>query len=253
MGLKPRDRQARIADLIGLEGRVSVDELSERFAVSSETIRRDLGQLAERGAVQKVHGGAKRVRLHAEGTLKERMAEGAEAKRSIARKLADMLEPGDTLFMDTGSTTQFCAEALAQVGTLTVITNSVSIAQIVADNDTGSAVYLLGGRFAAGNGETAGPLVLAQLAGFQADRAVLTVAAIDEDAGVMDADFDEAQIAREMIGRARQTVVVADASKFARRAAFRVCALDEIDILITDQPPEPHIVMAIERAGVDLR
>ena len=251
--MKPRDRQARIAELIGLEGQVTVDELAARFAVSTETIRRDLGHLAEQGVVQKVHGGAKRPRLHAEGTFQERMTEDAGAKHTIARKLAQLLEPGDTIFMDTGSTTLICAEAVAEIGRLTVITNSVGIAQTVATAKSGNSVYLVGGQFGADNGETYGPLALEQIGSFQADHAVLTVAGIDAKVGVMDSNFDEARVARGMIDRARQLLVVAHGKKFDRMAAFRVCDLDEIDILISDEAPGPELRAALSGAGVELR
>ncbi len=251
--MKPRDRRADIAEIIGQQGQVSVDELAARFTVSAETIRRDLARLAEDGVVQKVHGGAKRPRLHAEGTFQERMTEDAEAKRSIARKLAALLEPGDTIFMDTGTTTLICAEAVAEVGRLTLITNSVAIAHAVAASQAGNSVYLLGGQYGADNAETYGPLAIDQISGFQADHAVLTVAAIDATEGVMDSNFDEARVAREMIDHSRQLLIVAHGGKFDRMAAFRVCRLDEIDVLISDVPPGPLLAAALAGAGVELR
>jgi DeoR family glycerol-3-phosphate regulon repressor len=251
--MRPRDRQASIAEIIGREGQMSVDDLALRFGVSAETIRRDLGQLAEDGLVRKVHGGARRPRLHAEGTFQERMTDNATAKRALAEKLADLLEPGDTIFMDTGSTTLYCAEALAGLGGLTIITNSVAIAQVLGAPGTTNAVFLLGGQFSGANGETHGPLAIAQAGAFQADHAVLTVAAIDAKVGAMDASFDEARVAREMIDRSRQLLVVADSGKFDRMAAHRVCDLDEIDVLVSEQPPGAELSAALQRAGVELR
>lgn len=250
--MKPRDRQAMIAELVGHEGRMSVDDLAARFHVSTETIRRDLGQLAEDGVVQKVHGGAKRPRLHAEGSFQERMTEDADAKRAIALKLRDVLQTGDTVFMDTGSTTLICAEAMADVGPVTLVTNSVAIAQVIAGAQNGSAVFLVGGQFSVDNRETYGPMAIAQLGSFRADHAVLSAAAIDSD-GIMDSNFEEAQVARAMIEQARRLVIVADASKFGRTAAFKVCDLNEIDMLITDQKPGPEIYSALSLGGVEVR
>lgn len=251
--MKPKDRQAEIARLVGQQGQVSVDALALHFDVSAETIRRDLGQLAERGAVQKVHGGAKQPRLHSEGSFQERMTENAEAKRLIARKLSQLLDPGDTIFIDTGSTTLFCAEALTAIEGLAVITNSVRIAQAIGGSETQGSVYLIGGSFVGDNGETVGPLAIEQIGAFQADHAVLTVAAIDAEVGVMDSSFDEARVARAMMARSRHVVLVADATKFERMAAFRVCDLDEVDILISDQAPGPGLAKALQVAGVELR
>jgi DeoR family glycerol-3-phosphate regulon repressor len=232
---------------------MTVEALAEHFAVSAETIRRDLGQLAEHGTIQKVHGGAKRLRLHAEGSFQERMTENADAKRLIARKLHQLVEPGETVFMDTGSTTLFCAEVLAGIGRLTVITNSVRIAQTIINGAAGNVVYLLGGQFSGDNSQTVGPLAIEQIKGFQADHAILTIAAMDAEVGAMDANFDEACVAREMILRSRHLVVVANATKFNRRAAFRVCDLDEIDILVSDEPPGVELTAALREALVELR
>jgi DeoR family glycerol-3-phosphate regulon repressor len=118
--VKPRQRQARMLELIERAGEVTVDALAADFDVSAETIRRDLASLAENGSVQKVHGGARRMRLHAEGTFDQRMDEAAPEKAEIGRKLAQVITPGDTCFIDTGSTTLACAQALSGTADLTV-------------------------------------------------------------------------------------------------------------------------------------
>ncbi len=251
--MKPKQRQSQIAAIIGRDGQVSVEQLAARFDVSTETIRRDLGLLAEAGVIQKVHGGAKRPRMQSESSFQQRMVENAEGKRTIARKLADIVERGDTLFIDTGSTTLACAEELAPTGGMTVITNSLRIAQVFGATGLENAVYLLGGTYGADNAETVGPLAIEQVEAFQADYAVLTVAAIDAEAGVMDANFDEAQMARAMIGRSRNVVVVADATKFDRRAAFQVCALADVDMLVSDMPPETVLAGSLRAAEVTIR
>jgi DeoR family glycerol-3-phosphate regulon repressor len=112
---------------------------------------------------------------------------------------------------------------------------------------------MVGGTWHAGNGETVGPLAIAQIARFQADHAVIGVAAIDADGGAMDADFDEAQIARAMIDHARHVIVLAHAAKFGRRAAYGVCRLDEIDVLVSDQAPDGALAAALAGAAVETR
>jgi len=181
------------------------------------------------------------------------MTENAEGKRIIAGKLAGVVERGDTLFIDTGSTTLACAEELAPTGGMTVITNSLRIAQVFGAAGLENAVYLLGGSYGADNAETFGPLAIDQIGAFQADYAVLTVAAIDAKAGVMDANFDEAQVARAMIGRSRNVVVVADATKFDRRAAFQVCGLADVDIIVSDNPPDALLASSLREAEVTIR
>ncbi len=250
--MKPNQRRNKIAEAVDSYGAMSVDALASQFDVSAETIRRDLGRLADLGALQKVHGGARPVRLLTEGSFGERMAEDAAAKQVIADKLAQLIEPGDTIFIDTGSTTVICARALAAIGHLTVITNSVRVAEIIGQTAT-NTVYLLGGAFGSDNGETSGPMVLDQIALFQADHAIITVAAIDADVGAMDADFAEAQVARAMMAASRQTVVLAHGEKLRCKAAFRICRLDQIDVLVCDLTPDLGFLTSLAAAGCALQ
>lgn len=250
--MKPHERQPQIEALIRREGEVSVEMLAARFDVSSETIRRDLGLLAEQGRVQKVHGGARRPWLVAEPSHGEREVASAEEKRQIGRRLAAGIAPGETLFIDTGSTTLAAAEALAVVPGLTVITNSCRLAERLAQAGSDAAIHLLGGRYGADNAQTTGSAVIEQIALFRADRAVLTVAALDPAQGAMDASLDEAQIARAMIRNARQVTVLADATKLGRHAAFAVCAIDEIGCLVTDGRLEKAHKEALTDKGVEL-
>jgi DeoR/GlpR family transcriptional regulator of sugar metabolism len=250
--VKPKDRQTRILEIVGREGAAAVETLAASFDVSVETIRRDLADLASTGALHKVRGGARRIRLATEGSFEERRLNAAEAKAAIARTLARIVEPGDTLFMDTGTTTLACAEELVRAEGLTVITNSFLIAQRLGATGR-HRVHVLGGTWAAANGETVGPLAIEQIGRFQADHAVLGVSALDAGAGAMDADFDEAQIARAMIDRARNVIVVAHGEKFGRCAAHRVCRLDRIDVLVSDGAPDGPLAAALAEAGTEVR
>jgi DeoR family glycerol-3-phosphate regulon repressor len=249
--MKPAHRQKLIRELVGREGETRVDALAELFAVSAETIRRDLARLARYGAIQKVHGGARAPRIFAEGSRAERIMEATEGKARIARRLATIIVPGETLFIDSGTTTLACAEALSATDYLTVVTNSVEIAQSFGRNAT-AAIYLLGGAFRTGESETVGPLAIEQLDHFQADRAILTIAGLDVRAGATDSSFDETQVARAMIARAGSTVVVAHADKMGRRAAFRVCGIEEIEMVICDRAVPEDLVAGLVQARVEV-
>ena len=155
--MKPHERQRLIAEMILKEGEVSVEGLADRFDVSPETIRRDLAQLDESGRVHKVHGGARRPRLMVEGSYSERLGTESAAKTRIGRVLAGVVEPGETLFVDTGSTTLAAAEPLAAIPGLTVITNSCRLAERLSQAGSDAAVYLLGGRYRGDDAETTGP------------------------------------------------------------------------------------------------
>jgi len=248
--LSPKLRQEKIAEAVRRHGKVSVEQLAVRFKTSHETIRRDLTVLAEAGRVQKFHGGAKLPRRQEEGPFRERMAMNAVAKRVIADKAARLIAPGDTVFIDTGSTTLMCAEEIAKIGGLTVITNSTRIAAVMADHGNRTVIFLLGGRFDGDNQETVGPTAISEIQSFHADHALITIGALDAEAGATDFNFDEAQVARAMLENADNLVVVADASKFQRRAAFTVCPLERIGALVTDRPPPQDLNSALVAAGV---
>lgn len=251
--MKPKDRQSKIRDIVAAEGEAYVETLAARFQVSAETIRRDLHDLASTGVLHKVRGGARRLRLTDEGSFEERRFEDVEAKAAVARAVLGAIEPGDTLFVDTGTTTLACASELARLKALTIITNSPRIAQCFGAGPVRHRIFLLGGAWAQDTAETVGPMAIDQIARFEADRAILGVAALDSVAGAMDADADEAHIARAMIDRARQVIIVAHAKKFDRRAAFRVCRLDEIDVLVCDQKPDGDLADALHQARVEIR
>jgi DeoR family glycerol-3-phosphate regulon repressor len=250
MTMKPHERQPQIEAIIRREGEVSVDMLAARFDVSSETIRRDLGTLAERGRVQKVHGGARRPFLIAEPSHDERQGKAAEAKAMIGRSLGRAIAAGETIFIDTGSTTLAAADTLATIPGLTIITNSCRLAERLGRSD--ATIHLLGGRYGADNAQTTGSAVIEQLQTFRADRAILTVAAIDPAIGAMDASLDEAQIARAMIRNARSLTVLADATKFGRQAAYAVCDTDQIDLIISDGQLQKAHKEALTDRGVEL-
>ncbi len=174
------------------------------------------------------------------------MTEGREAKARIAERLAGVVKPGDTLFVDTGSTTLAAAAVLARIGGLTVITNSCRIASEIGEQ---ADVYLLGGLFRQDNLQTVGPQAIEQVGRFRADYALLTVGGLDAEAGITDFNPQEAEVARAMLAHARQLIVVADASKLGRQAPFRVCDLERIDLLITDTVPPTALKVALGRAG----
>ncbi len=238
MAFKPRDRRREIAALIAEQGEVSVDNLAAAYEVSVETIRRDLARLSEQGRIRKVHGGAKPAQLHSEPSFAERMKEDLEEKRVIGRKLRAELRDGDTIFMDTGSATLIACDALLDMRQLTVITNSVLVAQKLGV-ESGIAVYLLGGMYGSGNQQTLGSMVQSQIRQFYADHAILTLSGFDAKAGVTYADQMEAEIARTMIRHSEQVTYLVTSSKFGRRAAFRNGTIRDIDRVLTiGQLPE---------------
>ncbi|MGB0903931.1 MAG: DeoR/GlpR family DNA-binding transcription regulator [Mangrovicoccus sp.] len=247
--LKPEDRRADMVAWIARAGELSVETLSAHYNVSLETVRRDLTRLSDAGRVRKVHGGARRPQLHTEPSFSERIDEDAGEKQILGQKLRDQLGPGDTLFIDTGTTTLFACEGLTEIDDLTVVTNSLLIAQKLGATGK-QTVYLLGGQYGAVNKQTLGVMVIDQINCFQTDHAVMTLSGIDAEAGVTYSDIGEAEIARAMIARTGNVIFLAHSSKFARRAAFRTCGLEAIDTLLSATPPPPTLADALSAAKV---
>jgi len=228
-----------------------VDLLAEKFDTSSETIRRDLTVLADAGQLRKVHGGARAVISHGEGAFDARMRCNTLAKHLIAEKMAKLIKPRQTLFIDTGSTTLICAEALAKIKHLTIITNSTRIAASFAAGAGGADVYLLGGLYRGGNAQTVGAGTVSEITNYNADMAILTIGAID-GGGAMDFSNQEALVARAMMRASGQVAILADHSKFDKRAAFKLCGLSGIDTLVSDRAPGLALKTALLAAGTGI-
>lgn len=253
--MQPEMRRAAILDLVRREGRVSVNALADALGASRETIRRDLTELEAARALRKVHGGAIApeppvYQFGSESPFKARLNEGAEAKRSIARAAAPMFQAGDTLFIDTGSTTLLFAEELATKSGLTVITNSGLIAAHAA-RGTDQRVIQLGGDFRSDGAETIGAVTIEQIGLYQVTHAVLTIGGLTEK-GAHDYDAAEADIARAMARQAHWVVVLAHGDKFYRSAPYLAVDLASIDVLVTDRVPEGSLADALDAAEVEI-
>jgi DeoR family glycerol-3-phosphate regulon repressor len=235
--MKPLERREQIVRLVRENSRVSVEDLAVMLGASKETVRRDLSGLAEEGRIRKVHGSAVLPEATSENSFDIRMNESAPHKKRIAKRAAQLFKPGDSLFIDTGTTTLMFAEALAESTGLTVITNSASIARVMGQGRGKNKVFLLGGEYREESSQNLGSFVLEQISRFRADHAVLTVGAISQF-GAMDFALEESDVARAMVAHARSVTVLADSSKLGREALFPWSPLAGLDRLVTDQLPE---------------
>ncbi|GAB4070586.1 DeoR/GlpR transcriptional regulator [Ancylobacter sonchi] len=248
-------RHDEIIALVARSGEMSVEALAEHLHVSRETVRRDLARLDATGRIRRRHGGAMALTapgptIETEWPFAHRMALNAAGKRAIATAASRLFQPDDSLFIDTGSTTIAFADALTARHSLVIVTNSPRIAATLASDHT-HKVFLIGGAYGVDAGESLGPLALEQIGKFRVRHAVLTVGAIDQTS-IMDFDLQEAEVAKAMITRADRVTVLADHSKFDRRAVFEVAPLGRINTLVTDLPPAETMKSAIRNAGIEL-
>jgi len=250
--MKPGERRERITAVVREASRASVDELASMLDISRETVRRDLALLSEQGVLRKVHGGAVHFQTARESPIDDRKAAARSEKIAIAHAAARLFAPGDSLFIDAGTTTGYFAKALGRVGSFAVITNSVVIAAELWNAPNRSDIYLLGGKYFGDNQEVLGPLAVEQIHNLNADHVVLTIGAMDATGKCMDFSADEAFVARAMIASARRTTILADSTKLERHALFQVCEASQIDRLVTDKPPPRDLAEALKAAEVEV-
>ena len=248
--MKIKQRQSKIVEIVREKERVTVEQLATILGISRETIRRDLTDLSNSDKIRKFHGGAALPRNFGESSFQQRMSENAEAKARVAQAAAKLFAPGETLFIDTGSTTLYFAERLSEVIGLTIVTNSTLIARAVAGSGAGNQIFLLGGEYSADNAQTVGTMVASQIRSFRAHHAVLTIGALDGRTGAMDYNIEEAQVARAMVEQSRSVTILMDGTKFNQLASFEVCSLENIDRLVCDIAPPEALGQALKEAGV---
>ncbi|MEM9796136.1 MAG: DeoR/GlpR family DNA-binding transcription regulator [Pseudomonadota bacterium] len=245
-------RHPQILALARREGRVTVEDLSERFGVSLQTVRRDLGELAEAGRLQRVHGGA----VLSSGTTNlahaDRRAMAAEAKAAIGRAAAARIPEGASLFLGIGTTTEAVAEALTGHGRLLVVTNNLNVAEILSDGP--AEIVVTGGRLRSSDGGLTGAMAAEGVARFRPDWAVFGCSALDPDGTMLDFDAEEASVTQAAIRAARRTMLVADGGKFARTAPLRLGPLRDVDVFVTDQAlTSSGLTRACENWNVEVR
>ncbi len=248
----PTARQAKIANIIRQRNRVSVNDLAEVLDLSKETIRRDLTELARLGKVHKFHGGASLPLISGEGPFRDRLSQNVTAKVQIAEEALKLISPGETILIDTGSTTLYFAERLAEIPNLTVVTNSTKIARIMSAGSAPARTFLLGGEFNGDNRQTIGSMAISQVQLFRAHHAILTIGALDSRTGVMDYSVEEAQLARAMIEQAESLTLLADSSKFEQIASFEVCGLAKVTNLVCEKPPSDKMKAALLNVDVNI-
>lgn len=212
--------------------------LAEVLDVSEETIRRTAKSLARADLVQRVHGGVYLVNTEAEASVFSRLGRRSTEKHKIAEATAALVPDGSCVFLDVGSTTAFVAQALRDHEKLTIVTNSLTVAQALV-NRNGNRVFLAGGELRHAEGAAFGTEALDFIRRFFFDIAIMSVDGISLNAGFLLRGSQEAALARTAISQAGRKIVVADHQKFGQNAPLIACEPDSIDILVTDQPLSP--------------
>lgn len=247
-GLKIDARRKKIVEQLESTGRVLVSQLSEALGTTPATIRNDLRALELSGQLERVQGGAiAKAKLgRGEGEI-SLLAE----KRAIAEETVRQIANGDTLFINSGTTTLEVARALREHRNLNIVTSSIAIAMELG-NVSSFRVILLGGEVNVQYGFTRGGDAQDQLAKYQADHCILTLDGVSVGDGITTYHADEAIIDRMMVEHAKRAVVVADHTKIGRAGFSQICPSDQIDALITDSDCPADELNALRALGVEI-
>ncbi|MCY4180026.1 MAG: DeoR/GlpR family DNA-binding transcription regulator [Litoreibacter sp.] len=233
-------RQSDILEIAQTQGRVSVDDLSERLGISVQTIRKDLAQLAEAGKLERVHGGAILPSGVTNIDYAERQELNRAAKAAIATRCAADIPDNASVFLNIGTSTEAVARELLNHRNLMVVTNNMNIAQILATNPT-LEVIVAGGTLRRSDGGLTGPQTVLMIQTFKFDYAVIGCSALDQDGDILDFDLAEVGVSQTVIAQSRERFLVADITKFTRTAPVRIASLKDLTRFYTDAPPSPQI------------
>lgn len=248
--LKIDIRRGKILEFLRRDGKVSVTQLSQLLGATTVTIRNDLSNLERDGYLIRVQGGA--IRNPDRERLSNAYVEAlvcAQEKQQIASQVARLVNDGDVLFINSGTTSGCVAEALRARKNLNVVTNSLSVAETLGDIPT-IRVLLLGGVINSQYGFTYGGDAQEQLERYQANWAILSVDGISAKGGVTTYHAEEALIDRMMLSGAKKTLIVADNTKIGRTGFTRVCDCTDALQLVTDSGSSKDALAELAGCGV---
>lgn len=246
------ERRNEILARLQEEGKVVVSDLSQRYHVTEETIRRDLEKLEQEGLAKKTYGGAVlNESFNTDLPYTVRKKANVDGKQMIAEKIAAMIEDGDHIMLDASSTALFIAKRMKDKKNITVITNSVEILLELSDR-TGWKILSTGGRLKEGGLALVGYQAERMISTFHVDYAIFSCKGIDIEHGLTDANESDAQIKKMISKAAEKKILAVDHSKFNKISFTQVCELSEIDMIVTDTEPTEEWKQAFAAAEITL-
>lgn len=250
--MKISARQSDILELVKEQGFVATDQLVERFGVTPQTIRRDINILCGKDLLQRFHGGAGQAKSTENEPYSNRLNALSSAKHDIGKAAADHIPNGSSLFLNIGTTTEMVARALLDHKNLRIVTNNLNIATILSQNDS-FEIMIAGGQLRGKDGGIVGPATTDFIKQFRLDYGVIGVSGIEEDGSLVDFDYQETRNAQAIIVHSKEVMLVADHSKFGRRAMTSFGHISDIDMIFTDEPPNQHYANMLREHDVNMQ
>ncbi len=250
--MNAHERQKIILQLITEKGAVTVSDLCEQLGVSDMTIRRDLSVLEQASLLRRIHGGAVSARGRSyEPPVLARVQEARAAKQVIGHYAASLVHEGDSIAIDIGTTTLELARNLISLRDITVVTNSLPIANILTDQP-GIRLMVCGGIIRPGEHSLIGPVAEYTFSRFYVDIAFIGIGGVDLEAGLTEYNLDDAEVKRHMIRNSQRCVLLTDSRKFGLKTFAHVASLDVVDDIVTDDALDPTFREALERTGINV-
>lgn len=241
-------RQARILEEVHRSGGVRVSNLTEILGVSDMTIRRDLEVMARKGLLAKVHGGATAVDTASavEPGFEAKSGRETAEKQAIAARAASLVRPGMAVAITAGTTTWTLATHLAAIASLTVVTNSLKVAEVLYAQGRNDLTVVLTGGIRTPSDGLVGPIAVHAIRSLHVDMVIMGVHGIDERAGLTTPNLLEAETNRAFVDSARRLVVIADNTKWGVVGLSQIAPLEAVTTLVTDDRLEPHAVAVLQ-------
>ncbi|MCB5161547.1 DeoR/GlpR family transcriptional regulator [Marinomonas algarum] len=247
-----RSRQDKIVTIVKETGYVTIDELASKFAVTPQTIRRDINDLAKSGQIRRHHGGASCDSSTTNVSYATRQILQLSAKEQIAKRIAAEIPNNASLFINIGTTTETVARALLHHQGLQVITNNLNVAAILSAKED-FTVIIAGGTVRSRDGGVMGEATIDFINQFRVDFGIIGISGIDPtDGSLLDYDYQEVRVAQSIINNSRSVFLAADSEKFGRNAVVRLGNITQVDRLFTDAPPPKAIAALMKEHKVRL-
>jgi DeoR family glycerol-3-phosphate regulon repressor len=245
------ERQVQIAEMIRQQDFIRVEVLARHFNVTTQTIRRDLNMLCERGIARRLHGGVQRMNISGNVAYAWRQVLNSEAKQNLAREVARHVPNGVSLAFSIGTTPEIVSKALLGHQHLRIFTNNLNIAMLACTNPT-FEVTVAGGRLRNEDRDVMGAGMESLFSAYKVDIGIYGVAGVDDDGTLLDF-YEEEVRARQMIREnSRSAYLVLDHTKFGRAAHVRGGKIDEATKIFCDRTPPPVILAMLEQSGAQL-
>lgn len=245
------ERHKQILVQLEKNNTIRIADLSKSLGVTRQTVRRDLSELEKAGIVKKVHGGAVLNRTNIEPSYSTRVSTSAVEKEIIAEKAANLVEDGDAIYLDIGTTTLMMAKRLNQKKNVTVITNSLLIALELSKSPE-IKVLLSGGELRGEELSLSGPISNKSMENIFIDKAFIGVGGLSLDSGITDYHLGESEFRRMMIKHAKRSYALADYSKMDITAIYKSIDLHEIDVLITNKESPKPLLQKLNEIGIEV-